>query len=440
MSQTETAIESPADLAVRERWTAYAAWAADTLGLRLEYDGQTYRLKHHEGDAASAAARQKAVKAGRSWLLRTRPPATPGADKPVFEACSPTEVIETLGERLNARATPPSACPAEQPTAVHHIAQRLLDAYTLDGGVVHVAGCRLEDRPIVRLTQLDADTGSEPALQHTYYDAVGKPLDPAWIAAVGADRLAPLPHSASKIEHRIDPEMIDRARAADAASNTGPDASEAVATVLWVKHAAGVLRFDFAEESIDTPFAGWASTVEAPPVVCPTTGVETFHLATVEGGAICAADQIGACVKSGHRRPRGELTECSVTGGLAEPEWLAECSLTKQPVLKEHLVTCPRCGERVAPSAMVGDVCSACAKPKRLPASDPRVERVVASRTSLTRRRWVASETPSVLVLEATSWFRRRVVTVDRDTLDIKHAAEASRFSPVWRRLPIDEI
>lgn len=422
---------------MREAWTAYAAWATDTLGLRLSFDGKRYLLSEAVTDDSATQASASDSRAARSWLRRSKPRSAEAAETPTLEAASPDEVFRILADRLVALPAPPSACPREQPTAVHEIARPLLTAYELDGGVVHVAGCRLEDRPIFRLTQTGIVEGDNPGVVHHYFDPQGEPLSAEWIEAMGADRVSPLPADASKSEHRIDETQLKTVRSAAETMGVEPGASVAV---VWIKHVSGTLRFDFGEESLDTSFSGWARTLVAPPATCPATGVETFALSTVEGGGICAAEKIGVCSVTGHRRPLPELVRCSESGQLAEPEAIGACSISGKPVLKTLLCVCPRCGERVSPSMMKGDVCEACRKPQRISTSDPRVKQIVASRTGLARRRWSASETPTVLVLESTSWFRRRVVVFDRETLEPKHAAEASRFSPVWRQLPLGEV
>ena len=41
--------------------------------------------------------------------------------------------------------------PADQPSSVHQLTDRLFGAYTVDDGKVHLAGCRLDDCLFLRL-------------------------------------------------------------------------------------------------------------------------------------------------------------------------------------------------------------------------------------------------------------------------------------------------
>lgn len=434
MSRIETATEPRQGLSIREPWTAYAAWAADTLGMRLSFDGDHYRLETERDEQAATASDSRA---GRSWLRRARPKPPAESDVAPVEAGTPSEALRAIMQRLAALPEPPAACPRHQPTAVHEIAQPLMAAYQLDGGAVHVAGCRLEDRPIYRVTSCQQGDQGDPLVEHRYYSDGGEAIPTEWITQVGAHRVGPLSPEASRAEHGVEASGPDRALAAAAAEGVSGELSVAV---VWVKYTSGTLRFEFGDESLDTPFEGWAATLTAPAATCPITGAKTFHLATVEGGAICAAEQIGVCSVTGHRRPLPELVRCSESGQLAERDVVETCALTGKPVIANLLKRCPRCGESVGATVMKDDLCAACRKPTRLSTSDPRIQKIVAARTSMARRRWSASETRNALVLESTSWFRRRVVTFDRETLEAKHAAEASRFSPVWRRLPLDEL
>ena len=95
--------------------------------------------------------------------------------------------ITRIGEPRRACDPPYYSCRSDDPAFERaQIAQRLLPAYKVDGGRVHLAGCTLEDRLLARLTYC---VDGQPL--DRYVDADGQPLDAADIEALGLTRSAP---------------------------------------------------------------------------------------------------------------------------------------------------------------------------------------------------------------------------------------------------------
>lgn len=413
-----------------EPWSALAAWAADELGVRLEHDGKRYQIvtpaAEPEGDPSASGVSLK-----KRWFRRRRAEATVSEPAPVepFTTEAPADVVEELVHRLADGPVP--ARPSEQPTAVHELAARLFDAYQLDWGQAHLAGCHFDNVPLIRWTRLlDLDEPA-PRVEHRFFDELGEPLPWDLAVALGADRVAPFEDEPP----RIDGGRVERMLAS--AGRRAGDQEPVLVTLVWVKRARGRLRFEFGDESIDTAFDGWASTLEAPPVVCPATGVETFHLAATDDGKIAAAGAIAVSAVTGRRLLASELETCVATGKQAEPEHFAKCVATGEAVLTSEAVACDRCGQRVAPAAKHAGDCDACRAAERV-AIDPSVwKAIVAKHSRLGSSKWQASQTAGAYLLEASGWLRRHVVTIDRESLEVLHAAEASRFSSTWRPVAV---
>lgn len=412
---------------VTEPWTAFAAWGADALGLKLAFDGDAYRIEvDHFDQPAEGSVSGSSMR--RSWIRRKPKPAPP-EETPPFITDTQQKLLAELCERLRAHPTPLLARPSDQPTAVHELTDRLFAAYTLDGGKAHVAGCHLEDTPIVRLTQPGVDGEGKEIVTHTFYDEEGKPLTVELISALGLSKV----QSGSEATPRIE---TGRLITAMAEARRQGNQESAVASIVFAKRAWGRLRFEFGEDSVDASFDGWARTLTAPSVVCPQTGRETFHLGITEKGErgeIAAAEEIAVCSVTGHRRVLSDLVRCAVTDQLAEAEWLAPCGTTGDSVLKSELVACKRCGQLAMKKAVSKSGCRGCDAAKHVPANDPRLAKVFAKHPRLSDQRWTLAEMPAAFVLESASWFRKRVVTIDKESLAILREAEASRFSLTWR-------
>jgi hypothetical protein len=413
-----------------ESWTALAAWAADELGVRVAFDGKLYRIEedtHPETPGASAS--ESATR--RSWFRRRAAKAGESEGPEPFEAETPAELLHELLARLHGRPEATHARPVSQPTAVHDLSAKLFAAYTLDGGQAHLAGCHFDDVPLVRLTWVHEDEDGPQSIEHRYYDELGKPLDWSLAESLGVDRVAPLMGQAPRLDEGRLTRMLESARRS---VNVAP----ALETIVWAKRARGRLRFEFGDKSVDAPFEGWARLLKAPPVVCPLTGAETFHLATIEDGDIAAAEQIGVCVVTKHRRLLRDLVKCSATGDLAESEHFGKCAASGKPVLKTRLVKCDRCGLPVAPTAKQKNDCDACRRFKRVGADDTRLQAIFAKHPNLAKRKWALAETPIAYVMESSGWLRRRVVSLDKESLAVVHAAEATRWSLVWRAVAVN--
>ena len=418
---------------VSESWTAFAAWAADELGLRLTFDGNVYQAEPQPYEAAPGSGPKAARK---SWLLRRIKQAEEAqpAEEPI-EADSPSGLVLVLIHRLRERHQLAQLRPIDQPSAVHEITSRLFNAYQLEGGSVHIAGCSLEDVPFVRISTLDPTTTDETRLIHAFYNEQGERLEQEAVVSLGLDHAGPFGDAAPRPADDLLAELIASARHALFGSDEFFTQEDSVAALVWVKRVSGRLSFEFGDETVTTEFDDWAKTLTPPPVICPLTRRETYNLTTVEGGAIVAAEEIATSDVTGLSRVSSELLSCSVTGKQGEAEWFGASEVTGKPVLLEHATLCPRCGLQIAESEITTDGCVACDRATKLLASDPRIHAILEHHPQLSGARWRLAETPTALVLLADGWFTHRAATIDKTTLKLLRYAQRSRFSHVWREI-----
>lgn len=319
--------------------------------------------------------------------------------------------------------------PADQPTSVHQLTDRLFGAYTIDNGKVHLAGCQLEDQLFLRLI---ANCGDD--LREIYLDAQCREVPSDQIAAMGMRqtvKLAKPPKDAAADIRRLAEAGTRLAR-----QRLGLEGSSEPVQVaaLWCKFAEGKLRFTFGEYSADLPFAGWTRMLAAPPFVCPYTGQTTFHLAATDDGRIAAAQHVQTCDETGQRVLVAELVTCSVTGRRVLATLGETCSLTGQPVLRRIMDQCLTCRQRVSPATIQRGQCAACRRLQRVSKADPRMARLLDEHPPLDRwRRWSLAETATVYIVVATAWFKRLLVVADKESLEIKVLATGNRLTRGWR-------
>jgi len=318
--------------------------------------------------------------------------------------------------------------PADQPTGVHQITERLFPAYTVEGGSVRLAGCLLEDRVFVRLEFRQGDRSVEVIV-----DDRGEQVDPQFVDTLGMTETIRLETPPELMGPDIRRLVEAGTRLVEEQFAEGDQPILVATTVVWCKFAEGKLRFTIAEQGTELPFAGWARLLEPPPFVCPYTGRRTFHLAATDDGRIAAADRIEVCSETGRRVLADDLVTCSVTGRRALPESMATCPVSEEYVLGEAMVACGTCRQLVSPKVVERNECAACRRLESVGKADPRMARLLDEHPLLDRwRRWRISETATSYLLTASGWLRQLLVVVDKDSLELKLLATGNRFFAGW--------
>ena len=331
--------------------------------------------------------------------------------------------VSTALERPIAQAVPPG-----QPQSVARIADCLFPAYTLDGGRVHLAGCVLEDRLIVRLRGC---LESRPL--ELFVDGEGRDLSPELVAALAVPDAVPVERAPPLAARQMDQFLAQGLALVQQRLPTDVDFQIVSITAIWCKHAEGKLRFTFGEASADLPFAGWAQTLEPPPFVCPYSGQQGFRIAATDDGRVTLADRIVRCEETGRRTLVENLVLCAVTGRRVLAGLTAVCPVTGQQVLRRTLVACTMCGQHVSPAAIKKERCAACRSLRAVSKADPRMARLLDEHPELDRWRWWRiAETREVHILHGSRWLGQMLVVVDKGTLEIKLLATGNRLVPHW--------
>ena len=318
--------------------------------------------------------------------------------------------------------------PADQPTTIREVAERLFPAYTIDGGTAHLAGCTLEDRLFLRVRTQHAGKSVE-----FYLDDGGKELDPTLVGTLGMDHMVELKRPPVSADARITC-LAERGRGMIAQQFPTENPPEHVdLAAVWCKYAQGKVRFTVEESMVDLPFSGWARILEPPAFVCPATGVATFQLAATDEGRIVAAERIATCDETGRRMLDDDLVTCSATGRRVLAELTEVCPVSGKPVLRAAMVRCTMCGQAVAPAAIAHGACHACRTLEPVSKNDPRMARLLGEHPLMDRwRDWRMSETATVYILTAAGWFHKLLVVADKESLQLRLMATGGRFLAGW--------
>ncbi len=341
--------------------------------------------------------------------------------------------LDWLRQQLDQLPGPLHSVPDQQPTVAGELAQRMLSAYRVEGGHVHLAGCALEDRPLIRVTSRVSlsEPSGESRLADTLVDAEGEIVSKTIAEALD------LAHLKRREERppRHDPAQLQRLleQARRLAQNKFPESETLAATVVWCKHAEGKLSFVLGDAVAEVRFSGWARTLSPPPLVCAFSGRSSYHVVATDDGRIAVAEAIGTCEVTGARVLLDEMATCSLTGKRVVAERLATCPVCDERLLSEHLVSCDCCGQRVSPQVVERATCRACRQTLRIRKADPRMACVLDEYPRLDHyRNWKLSETTTHYILIAGSLLRRTLVVLEKQTLSPVHVATRSRFFSEW--------
>lgn len=345
----------------------------------------------------------------------------------------------------------PSAAPRQQPAGVREVSQRLFEPYQIDDGSVHLSGCTLEDRALLRITYLERplasddrpSTGNPTArLVHLFTGLTGEPVEPAVAAGLKLAELRPFDEAT-----HVSPDQLRRWSEAAATTfrSLESPAEEAPAerelllvTAVWCKFAEGKLSFVIGDSTASIAFSGWAEllangSLKPPPYTCPLTDKTSYHLTLTADGEIAPTEAVATCSQSGQPFLETQLERCATTGVLALPKYFADCPVTGNRVLESELTTCGMCQQKVSPAAIRSKLCGACRSLQSVSKDDPRMARVLGEFPNLDRwRKWRLAETSSVYVMIASALMKRLLVVVDRDSLEVRRLANSSRFSQRW--------
>ncbi len=412
------------------------------------------------------------------WAFATLRLAVRRRDAGVYELSVPEDAVEDLGESQTARFTfdGPSgedrtaserlslssslfdwtvtrlrqtgdvvhAAPSTQPDSVRQLTSRLFDAYTVDDGNVRLAGCTLEDQPLLRHTYRIRSTKSqaEDRLTHVYTSIDGRPVDEALLSALRVDDLVPLEGKPPRVSDE------DTRRWAVTGEQRAPvvahdeQAELLITAVVWCKYFHCKLLFEIGEARTDLSFDGWAQLlvdggIEPPPFKCAHTGRSSYRVLAINDGRITVPEAITECEESGRQALESDLVTCAASGRRVLPKFLRSCSVTGDRIVPSAMATCSMCRQCVSPSSLTGNRCQACRTMTAIRADDPRMARVLGEFPKLDRwSRWRIAETDTSYILTAAAVLRRLLVVLEKDPLDAMHLATGSRFGRRWVDVP----
>ena len=312
--------------------------------------------------------------------------------------------------------------PADQPRSVHELTERLFPAYTVEGGAVHLAGCRLEDRLFIR-----TGDASQSRAGSLIMDDSGSAIEEGFALSLGMDDTVPWVPPPEMPPAQLE-EMVRHGT--QCARKRWGVVEGLDAVFIWCKYAEGKLRFTIGEQSEDLQFSGWTRTLQAPPFSCPHSGMTSFRIAATDDGRIVAAESIRTCAETGRRVLASELVTCDATGLAVLADQTRICPVSERPVLERALATCAMCCQRVSPAVIKGGRCLACRSTQPIGKDQAPLPTLLKKYATLSHwPKWTASETAEVHILIAAGWWKRLLLVVDKNSCEVTHAAMGQRFS-----------
>lgn len=420
----------------------FLLWLLGSLGLHVHARGKgVYQIvaPTEAGNGVSPAAeRHAAVDGWRFTFNRSVATETESFD-PVEHATWRSPLARWLLDELRQMGGTLHAAAAGQPLSVHELAEHLFAQYTVDNGHMHLAGCRLEDRPFLRLSYLRSDPAEgETQLVHCYGNSEGELVSAELRESLGLNHVEHLDKRPPRMDAELvrDWTQVTRQQCEDRAGNV--TSSLIAVTVVWCKHAEGKLAFSIGQASAEVSFSGWGRLLVdrrclPPPYDCPLSDRASYHLAATDDGHITVAEAISRCAESSQRVVDNELRTCAVTHARVLPEYLRECPCTGMQVRSSVLETCSLCQQRVSPRALIKGRCSACRQLTGIRGAHPQLARLLSLYPNLRKvGRWKMAESRTVWIFVGRAGWKKVLVVVHKPRLDVLHMAISKRWSDTW--------
>ncbi|WP_145245420.1 hypothetical protein [Aeoliella mucimassa] len=400
----------------RESLVAFLEFAVEAVGVAQSQEGDlvTLEFNHREHPAWP-----------RPYQVRVSV-ATDSADLP-RRVVPATEGIAWLWKLAQLERGALLARPASQPEAVHEITRALFEAYQVDGGQMHLAGCRINEVPFLRVTELATDDPAQ--VVHRFYNAEMQPVSDDEVASLGLAEVVPLgnhPTSFTRSAVHVLVNQIEEAMPGVVA-----------ATVVIAKRAEGAIQFEIGEQCAQVSFNDWTRSLSAPPFRCAASGRETFHLAALEDGRIVAAEAIAECEHTGTRVLDSELVTCTSTGKRVDPEITSRCAVSDSVLLTDEMATCKTCGQQVSPAVLDAGSCQACRELPLARATDELIAPLLERYPRLQQYgKFRAGQCGGVLRVMAHGWWRRLLLAVPSDESQPMHLAMRQGLAGGWEQVP----
>lgn len=410
---------------------SFTLWALETLKFRVETSQDGIYTLH-------APSEGQPLFNGIGRLQFAFQPRLGPANEPIEHVRPGSPMFEWLVHQVQSGARVTHAAPRQRPLGIHEVARRLLAAYEVDGGSVHLAGCTLEDRPLLRLSiRVQAPEGQRASLQHLFVMPDGSVASDELVSDLQLHSLEPYPGRPPELETTDVERWVVVGELHVRHAHAAP--FELIATtIVWCSHAAGKLAFSIGQQTAEIPFEGWAQTlvsgqIAAPIYTCPLSGVQSYHLAATDDGRITAAEAVETCAVSQQRVLSTELEACGLTGVRMLSRFLATCPVTGLRIQQSHLIPCATCRQPASPKALRRKVCLACRSLQSIRKDDPRMARILGEYQKLDRwRSWKMAETSAAYVLTATTLMRSLLLVLDKETLQPRFSATGSRAFGQW--------
>ena len=420
----------------------FVLWTLAALGIHVQASASgVYVLGILESSSPSpdAKAHPYAAMAGRQFTFGAEQIRDSAASSQVEHLTWQSPLVRWLLDVLQGGDRPLHGAAAHQPMSVHELAEHLFAQYKVDGGHVHLGGCRLEDRPFLRLSYCnERATNGESQLIYCFGTSEGELIDRRLLDDLELMELVPCQGRIPRIDESIVQRWANLTRQQFRVL-VGEEGRQLIATTLvWCKFAEGKLTFSIGQKSAEVSFSGWGRLLAGrrllpPPYRCPLSGRTSYHLAATDDGRITVAEAIATCWVSSRRVLENELRMCAVSGRLALPEYLQACPVTGEAILASLLEECSMCQQRVSPRVLVGGRCAACRQLVPVSKSDPGLARILDTYPRLDGwRNWKMADTNAVQVLVGSSAWKRMLIVLDKQTLDVLRLASGSCLSSKW--------
>ncbi|MCC9606882.1 hypothetical protein LOC68_15640 [Blastopirellula sp. JC732] len=412
--------------AIQEDFATFVAWALAQLGVDVADQGDGFYL--------ATPSNPQATWPPAEFRYRIGPHGEEATDGAVVISPAGTFWQEML-RRLEQLDPAPQSAPDDEPSGVGALAEAIFAPYVIEGGKCQLGGCRLEERPLLRMTSIPADGLT---VRHQFFWRTGEQLSGAEIDAFGLNhlsrRLAYTRDARANVQILLE-QSHDRAMAAQVGDRM-------LATIVWCKYVIGKIDILIGDSVTSLPFEGWArhfvsGDISPPRFHCEATGRISYHLGVTDSGVIAPVESIATCELTGKCVLESDLETSTISGKRGCKDQFATCPVSNDRLLTTELQTCSGCGQKVSPKSLRGGVCLVCRSLRSISKDDPTMARILDVYPELDKwGSWRMAESHDAYVLRGGGWWNEIRLTLDMATLEPRLAEERTKVVGRWRPFP----
>ena len=317
-----------------------------------------------------------------------------------------------------------------------------IDAKIAERCSIRMAGCTIEEWPILELASTSLNDGPDPA---SHFISERGQMDAATVQTLRLLDSVRLEREPDWFRSPSRREQLDQL-VKSVIANPDERSNDERTRVIWCQHVDGKLHIELDKTVREIKFSGWSSQFSngrsvCPPFLCQASGKSGYRLTADDEGDLTVPAALQTCASSGQELIQTKMSRCAVSDQWVEDSLLWTCPSSGDRIVESLASACEQCGQAFSPASNDGTLCHVCEKMSTKSGAFPEfVNQAVDSipeLASVKKWKWGSCEEYSVAIGHKL-WSRFLVVWKHSINKPIR-ICQANRFGKTWRRIDVSE-